>query len=127
MENSNKRARLFLTLQCFRNDPKQSVRALAKVYNVAEATLRRYSKGQLPRGEIIANCRKLDNLEESVLVREILNLDLRGFAPRISDVEDMANRLLKTRDATRVGTRWVQRFIQRHPELKTRLSRPYDY
>ena len=105
MENSNKRARLFLALQWFRNDPKQSVRALAKVYNVAEAILRYYYKGQLPKSEIIANYRKLDNLEESVLVREILDLDIRGFAPRISDVKDIANRLLIIRDATRIGTR----------------------
>ena len=81
MEHSNKRARLLLTLQYFRNDPKQSVRVLAKVYNVAEVILRRYYKGQLPRNAIIANYRKLDNLEESVLVREILDLDIRRFAP----------------------------------------------
>jgi hypothetical protein len=42
-------------------------------------------------------------------------------------VEDMVNILRKTRDASRVGTRWAQRFLRRRPELKTRLNRAYDY
>ncbi|KAK6823615.1 hypothetical protein PG987_013872 [Apiospora arundinis] len=51
----------------------------------------------------------------------------RGFAPRIPDVEDMANTILATRDAIRVGTRWASNFVKWQPQLKTRLSRVYDY
>lgn len=58
-----------------------------------------------PRRDIIANSRKLTNLEESVLIKYILDLATKGFPPRVSVVEDMANRLLATRDSPRVGTR----------------------
>ena len=42
-------------------------------------------------------------------------------------VEEMANRLLDARGATRVGTKWISRFVTRHPELKARFMRRYDY
>ncbi len=47
----------------------------------------------------------MSELEEEVLVREILNLDSRGFAPRFGKVEVMASRLLIVRDASGVGTK----------------------
>ena len=39
----------------------------------------------------------------------------------------MANNILAARDASRVGTRWASTFVARQQELKTRLSRVYDY
>jgi polyhydroxyalkanoate synthesis regulator phasin len=39
----------------------------------------------------------------------------------------MANRLLADRDASPVGKRWASNFIRRHPELKTRFFRKYNY
>ncbi len=80
-----------------------------------------------PRRDILANSRKLSDLEESVLVQHILDLGTKGFPPRMSIVEDMANRLLTTRDAPRVGTRWASHFVKRRPELRTRFQRKYDY
>ena len=38
----------------------------------------------------------------------------------------MANRLLRDRNVSSVGTKWVQRFISRQPQLKTQMSRSYD-
>jgi hypothetical protein len=70
---------------------------------------------------------KLTKLEEEVIVQYILNLDSRGFAPRLASVEDMANYLLKTRGGKRVGKLWAHRFIQRRQELKTRFNRVYDF
>ena len=45
----------------------------------------------------------------------------------MSIVEDMANRLLATRDAPRVRSRWTSNFVKRHTELQTRFQRKYDY
>jgi hypothetical protein len=42
-------------------------------------------------------------------------------------VEDMANRVLATRDGGRVGQRWAGNFVRRQPELQTRFQRKYDY
>ena len=57
-------------------------------------------------------------------------MDTRGAPPRQSHVRDMANLLLTEQGSTphqTVGTKWIYNFIQRTPELKTRLSRRYDY
>jgi hypothetical protein len=62
-----------------------------------------------------------------VLVQYILDLATKGFPPRMSVVEDIANRLLVTRDTPRVGTRWASNFVKRRPELRTRFQRKYDY
>jgi hypothetical protein len=69
----------------------------------------------------------LTDLEESVILQYILDLDSRSFPPRLSGVEDMANRLLVERNASRVGKRWASNFVARYPELKTCFSRRYDY
>jgi hypothetical protein len=69
----------------------------------------------------------LTDLEESVIVQYILELDSKGFPPRLSGVEDMANRILAQRDAPRVGVNWASTFVKRHPELTTRFNRKYDY
>jgi len=57
----------------------------------------------------------------------ILELDSQGFPPSLSHVEDMANQLLDQRGAPPVGRNWTSNFIRRHPELKTRFTRKYDY
>jgi hypothetical protein len=75
----------------------------------------------------MANSRKLSDLEEQTIVQYILDLDTRGFPPRLCGVEEMANRLLAERDAPSVGQRWASNFIKRQPELQTRFFRRYDY
>jgi hypothetical protein len=49
------------------------------------------------------NSKKLSKLEEEVIVRHILDLDLRGFAPTLGAVRDMADKLLAERSAGKVG------------------------
>ena len=74
MESTQKEARILLALQALNHDPKQTVRSIAKAYNIPEATLRHRSKGRPSRRDQPANSRNLTDLEESVLVREVLNL-----------------------------------------------------
>jgi hypothetical protein len=69
----------------------------------------------------------LVDLEELVIVERILDLDSKGFPPRLCIVEDMANRLIMTRQGERVGPRWAANFVRRQPELRTRFQRKYDY
>ena len=70
---------------------------------------------------------KLTNLEEEVILQHILNMDARGFAPRLASVEDMANYILESQGGRRVGKLWAHRFVKRRPELKTRFNRVYDF
>ena len=61
--------------------------------------------GRTSRREIRTNSHKLTKLEEEVIIRNILDMDTRGFAPRPSGVEDMANYILESREGGRIGTR----------------------
>jgi hypothetical protein len=69
----------------------------------------------------------LSKLKEEVIARKILDMDSRGFAPRLAGVEDIANFILESRGAKRVGKLWAYRFVQRQPDLKTRFNRVYDF
>lgn len=127
MESTSKEARVNLALAALERNPAPSIRAAAKIYNVPKTTILRRRKHQLSRRDTMPNSRKLTNLEESTIVEYILDLDSRSFPPRLSGVQDMANRLLADRDAPPVGPRWAANFVKRHKELTTRFTRRYDY
>ncbi|EDN98948.1 hypothetical protein SS1G_13807 [Sclerotinia sclerotiorum 1980 UF-70] len=77
--------------------------------------------------ETRANGHKITELEEKVLLQYIIDMDDRGFAPKLSGVEDMANYILQSRGAKKVGKLWAHRFVKRHTELKMRFNRVYDF
>jgi hypothetical protein len=104
----------------------QSNRSAAAIYNVAEATLRRRRAGIPARRDCQPNSRKLTKLEQEVITRHIIDLDIRGFAPTYEAVRDMADKLLAARGAGQVGVHWPRNFIKRTGSLKTRFNRAYD-
>ena len=53
--------------------------------------------GLTTRNETRPNRLKLSELEEGVIIRYILDLDSRGFAPRLASVKDIANYILESR------------------------------
>ena len=116
-----------LAVQTTQKDPKLSVRRAASIINVPRSTLFDRIKGIYAVQDTRSVRHRLTELEDNVIVTYVIDLDSRGFAPRIPNVEDMANVILATRHASRVGTRWASNFIKRQPRLKTRLSRAYDY
>jgi len=106
---------------------KMSRRAAAKLYNILEITLRDRMTGRPSRLDTRPKAQNMTELEETVLLRYILDMDERGFAPRLAGVEDMANYILESRGGRRVGKLWVHRFVERRPELKTRFNHVYDF
>jgi hypothetical protein len=127
MESSNQEARILLAVQAFQNNRRKHVRSLAKAFNVPPSTLYYRIHDQTSRRDLSANSRKLTNQEESVLVREVLDLDSRAFPPRLDSIGDMANKLLADRGAPHVGLRWASNFVKQQPELRTHFTRKYDY
>ena len=103
MSQSNDEAKILLTLQALQNDPKLSIRGAASIYQVCHQKLGRRQRGMQSRRDWVPKSRKLSDLEEQIIVQFILDLDSRGFPPRLRDVEEMANRLLADRDAPPVG------------------------
>ena len=87
--------------------------------------------GMVSRHEKTANCRKLSELEEDTLSRWILDMSQRGLPLQISNVRYLAQLLLSARlkapEKATIGELWVNRFIQRHPELKSKYTRQYDH
>jgi hypothetical protein len=127
MEIQTQEARIILAIEAIQSSKKLSRRSAAKIYKVPYATLSDRIAGRTTRRESRANGLKLTEVEEEVIVQRILDMDTRGFAPRLAGVEDMANFILKSRGGECVGTRWAQRFVQRRPELNTRFTRVYDF
>ncbi|KAJ6436862.1 Glycerate kinase [Purpureocillium lavendulum] len=127
METPAKESQLNLAIQAMKNDPDLTAKRAAEIYNVPRTTLRRRQKGTLSRRESPPNSATLTELEEKTIVEYVLDLDARSYPPRLGEVGDMANRLLRDRGAPRVGPRWASNFVKRQPELRTRFSRRYDY
>src|SRR5690554_1025814 len=113
MDTTTQEGRLLLAIQATRKTQNPNIKSIASTYNVPRTTLRRRLQGITSRRDIIPKSRKLTNLEESMIVEYVLDLDSRSFPPRLREVEDMANRLLADRDAPRVGKRWASNFVKR--------------
>ena len=103
MEIQAKEARIILAIEAIRTSKKLSQRSVVKIYKVLLSTLSDRIAGRTYRPETKANSLKLTELEEEVILRNILDMDSRGFAPRLASVEDMANFILESRGGKRVG------------------------
>lgn len=126
MSAPTQEARIILAIKAINSSKKTSIRAAAKAYGVPRGTLVDRMKGCASKSEKRNARHKLDPSEEETLIQYVLDLDARGFPPRIAGVKDMADLLLKTRRVKPTGIQWGYRFVQRCPRLKTRLSRAYD-
>jgi DNA-binding transcriptional regulator YiaG len=74
-------ARIILAIEAIRMSKKLSRQAAAKIYNIPYTTLSNRMASRISCREIKANCLKLTELEEKVIVQYILDLDERGFGP----------------------------------------------
>jgi hypothetical protein len=127
MSIQTQEARIILAIEAIRTSKKLGRRTAAKINSVPYSTLTGRMNGRTNLLERRPSATNLTALEEDVLSQYIIDLDSRGFAPRLAGVEDMANYLLETGRAKRVGKLWEHRFVQRRPELKTRFNRVYDF
>ena len=120
-------SRIILAIQALQKDPNLSLREAAKIYEVNRMTLARRRAGQSARQDSRPNSMNLTESEEQAIVQYVIELATRSFPPRLRGVEEMANHLLRVRDALPVGQKWARNFVKRRPELRTRWSRRYDY
>ena len=118
--------RINLALQAYRLGQFKSLRRAAAAFNVRHQQLSNRLRGITFRSQTQPNCQKLSATEEQTVVRYILNLDARGFAPRLCEVADIADKMLAVRDRTPVGKNWAERFVSRTEELKMAFNRAKD-
>ena len=74
-----------------------SIRYTIKTYDVSQIILRNRIKDCILKVKERNVRHNLTSIKEEILVRYILDLDLRGFSSRINDVRDMTNLLYKIR------------------------------
>ena len=86
MPIQDQESRIILALEAIRSSKKISISQAATLYSVPKTTLRDRKNGKPSRGDLRPNCLVLDDLEEEVLCKYILDLDDRGFAPGLAGV-----------------------------------------
>jgi hypothetical protein len=116
-----------LALSNIKCDQIISLRRAEVVYSVPRRTIARRRAGKLSQRDSEPKLKRLTKLEEEVIIQRILDKNLRGVPPSKLHVRDIADRLLRNRSSEPVGKNWVDNFIRRTPELRTRWTRPYDY
>ena len=91
MNKENNEAQVILAFQALKRDPTLSLRKVASTYFVFLSMLFYRKRGRISKRDCTSKSRKLTNIEEKAIIQRMLELDLQGFSPRISIVEDMAN------------------------------------
>lgn len=84
---------------------------ITKVYNVPRTTLRDQLKEITPKSKRRNATHNLTLIKEETLIQYILDLNSRGFPPRIDDVKDIADLLLIIRYAKYVGKQYIYRLV----------------
>ena len=103
MSEQSKEARIIMAIEALRSNPKLHVFKAAKTYDVPRTTLCERMNGTTFKSEIRPQNRLLNALEENVLLKCIIELDDRGFSPKVEVVEDMANHILASHKLQCVG------------------------
>lgn len=124
---NKKEGMLILALNAIKLGHLKSTRAAARAYDIPYSTLQERMTGVTSIADFNATKRKLSHSEEQVLSDRIMNLSARGFHPRVSQVGDMTNILLKKRGEGPVVKNWTTNYIKRHSELRARFQKGYDY
>ena len=106
-----------LALQALKQDANLSLRRAAAIFNVARSTLSDRRDKRPSQADRWPKTMNLTKVEEKVVIEHILDLDSRGFPPRLADVADMANSLRDERSMGHVGNNWPRTFFRRQTEL----------
>jgi hypothetical protein len=118
--------RVDLALQAYTLGQFKSLRCAAAAFNVKHQRLSDQFHGITQRAQTQPNCQKLTATEQQTIVRYILNLNSRGFAPRLYEVADIADKMLAVRGGKPISKCWADRFITRSPKLKMAFNRAKD-
>src|SRR3954447_12528367 len=107
--SSQQEGRIELALTTYRSGQIASLRRAATTFGVPRTTLLNRNRGITFLPNRRNGRHKITLTEEQTIVRYILDLDSRGFAPRLDEVADMANKLLAARGGELVGKNWAER------------------
>ena len=104
-----------------------SIRRAGEDYGVAYSTLNGRIKGAKSAIVRQEDQQRLFPEEEAILVKWITRLQAWGWPARVKQARFMAEDLLRAKgDIQPLGKNWVQKFLSRHKEIKTKYIPPLD-
>jgi hypothetical protein len=103
MSNRFLENRVLLAINAIRSTPRLSIRRAVGIYSVPKSTIADRINGKIAKSDSYNARSNLTKIEEEVIVQYVLNRDLRGFSPRITDIGDIANLLLRKRGTRHIG------------------------
>jgi hypothetical protein len=98
IEIQTQETRIILAIEAIRLSKKLSKRRATKIYKMLYATFSYKITSRTYYSESKANYYKLTDLEEDTIVRYILDLDSRGFAPCLAGIKNITNLLLESQE-----------------------------
>lgn len=102
-----------------------SLRAAAECAGVARSTLHGRLKGAQSWRKAHEIDQTLGAAEEKMIVKQIEDMDRRGFPMRVDMVQELALKILNKREgggSLTLGQHWITRFLNRHPQLSSKFS-----
>ena len=103
-DGPSKEAKILMAIDAIRSGRIKSLRSAEATFGVSKTSINNRMNGRISRSECLPNSTILTVFEEEVLVKYPLDKDDRGFGMNLANTENMANLLLESRGAPRVGT-----------------------
>ena len=116
-----------LALQEVRNGRFTSIRKAAEFYSIPRSTLQARHNAVPTRREARVSMQILSSTQEQMLASWCLDLEALGMAPNHIHLREMASLIIRINGGSgHLGKNWVVRFLQRNPQVKTKIGRSLD-
>ncbi|KAL2130364.1 hypothetical protein VTI74DRAFT_6546 [Chaetomium olivicolor] len=99
----------------------RGLRKVAQEWGIPKSTLHNRQQGTQTRSTAFESLQRLTAAQEDRLAHWVLTQEALGKPPTHAQIKELAQRILDARgDPTTLGKRWITRFLDRHPVLKTK-------
>jgi exopolyphosphatase/pppGpp-phosphohydrolase len=125
-------ARFDAALQFHQDFPEIPLTEVAYIHNCDRSSINKRLRGTTKSHTIAAQNRQvLSPAEEQVLVKWAIQYHQWGLPLRVYHLDQFAFKILLRKaqsgvSSPYIGTNWHLSFLQRHPEIKRKLSQPID-
>ena len=103
MESNSNERKIIMALEAFKKNPKLTIRAARKIYEILHTTLMKQHAGKQSQNNIPINSKKLTNLEKKIILDCIIKLVNQGFLLKQKNVQNIINFLCNTQSTFYIG------------------------
>jgi hypothetical protein len=89
-------ARIILAIKAIRLSKKINRSNTTKIYDILYSILTDRINSRTPIYKYRLRASKLTELKKEIIIQNIFDIDIRGFAPRLASIEDIANYILES-------------------------------